>query len=166
MSEMLENQTMGWDDSISNDGKEFVLLNEGDYVFTVVDFQRGSFSGSAKLPACNKAILTLEMETAEGPVRMNENLLLLRSMEWKMSAFFRAIGQKKHGEELKPNWNKVLGAQGVCHIKPRKYVGNDGNEKTTNSIDYYIDYMPEKIREVMQKQAQPVIDQMEEDIPF
>ena len=93
MSEMLENQTMGWDDSISNDGKEFVLLNEGDYVFTVVDFKRGWQDKSEKIPnGCNKAILTLEMETAEGPIRMTENLLLLRSMEWKMSAFFRCIG--------------------------------------------------------------------------
>ncbi len=164
MSEYVETQSevMDWDSEISVDGKEFILLPEGDYVFTVVDFQRGYFNGSAKVPACPKAILTLELETKEGAVRMTENLLLIRSMEWKQSAFFRSIGQKKHGETLKPNWNKVLNSQGMVHVKPREYIGNDGQQKKTNSVDYFIDYNPEMIRNILQRK----VDEIEEEIPF
>lgn len=43
------NEAMGWDDSIENEGQEFVLLDEGDYQFTVEKMERGQFNGSAKL---------------------------------------------------------------------------------------------------------------------
>ena len=48
-----------WDDEIQNDGQEFITLPEGDYVFEVVEFERGRFAGSEKVPACNKANLVL-----------------------------------------------------------------------------------------------------------
>ena len=50
---------IGWGDQIVADGGEFLLLDEGDYDFTVTAFERGRFPGSAKIPACNKAVLTL-----------------------------------------------------------------------------------------------------------
>ena len=54
------NGCMEWDDVIENDGQEFVLLPEGDYQFEVVDFERGRFPGGPKIPACNKATVTLQ----------------------------------------------------------------------------------------------------------
>lgn len=53
------NAGMDWDDAIENDGQEFIILPEGDYNFTVTDFERGRFPGSAKMSACNKATLSL-----------------------------------------------------------------------------------------------------------
>ena len=50
---------MGWDDVLENDGQEFIVLPEGDYTYTVTNFERGHFPGGAKIPACNKATLTL-----------------------------------------------------------------------------------------------------------
>ena len=35
MSDVNNNEAMGWDDSIENEGQEFILLDEGDYEFTV-----------------------------------------------------------------------------------------------------------------------------------
>lgn len=58
-----ENMILDWNDSIENDGQEFIVLPEGDYNFTVTDFERGRFPGSAKIPACNKASLTLRVDT-------------------------------------------------------------------------------------------------------
>lgn len=57
----LDNNIMNWDDTIENDGQEFVVLPEGDYTFTVTNFERGRFPGSAKIPPCNKATLTIGM---------------------------------------------------------------------------------------------------------
>ena len=36
----LDNNIMNWDDTIENDGQEFVVLPEGDYTFTVTNFER------------------------------------------------------------------------------------------------------------------------------
>lgn len=134
---------LGWNDTIENDGSEFVLLKEGDYNFKVAEFERGRFPGSAKLPPCNKAALTLQVDTAEGTAYVKTDLILYRTLEWRLSAFFRCIGQKKHGERLIMDWNKVPGAVGRAHFKPRTYTDNYGNEKQTNDVDRFIDYNPE-----------------------
>ena len=69
-------------------------------------------------------------------------MLLCRRHEWKLAGFFRSIGQKKHGERLVMNWNKVVGAQGRARFKPRNYINRDGEERQTNDLDRFYDYDP------------------------
>lgn len=69
-------------------------------------------------------------------------MLLYRSVEWRISSFFRCIGQKKHGEKLTMNWNQVIGSKGRAHITQRKYTNQYGEEKTINDIGRFIDYDP------------------------
>ena len=64
------NGCFDWDDEIQNDGQEFITLPEGDYVFEVVDFERGRYPASAKIPPCNKASLTLQVKTPDGIARI------------------------------------------------------------------------------------------------
>lgn len=120
-----------WEDTIQEDAKEFILLPEGDYQFTVTGFERGRHTPNpqnpGKLPACNKAIITIKVETDEGDAVMTHNLFLHSSTEGMLSAFFGAIGQKKHGEPLKMNWNTVMGAKGVCKVSHREYDGKKYN---------------------------------------
>lgn len=130
---------MDWDDAIENDGQEFIILPEGDYNFTVTDFERGRFPGGPKVPACNKAALTLQVKTKDGIAMVRTDLLLYRTLEWRISAFFRCIGQKKHGERLVMNWNKVVGSKGRAHFKPRTYT-KDGEERQANDVDRFYDY--------------------------
>jgi hypothetical protein len=61
MSEVnnFQNMILDWSDTIENDGQEFVLLPEGDYNFVVTGFERGRFPGGAKVPACNKASISV-----------------------------------------------------------------------------------------------------------
>lgn len=129
---------IGWDDTISMDGEQFITLEEGDYDFTVTGFERGRFPGSAKIPACNKAVLTLTVNTAEGTANVKYDLILWSSLEWKISAFFRAIGQKKNGEAFVPRWNQVVGSKGRARFKPRKYT-KDGEERTVNDVASFYD---------------------------
>ncbi len=131
---------LDWNDAIENDGQEFVILPEGDYNFTVTGFERGRFPGGQKIPACNKAALTLQVNTDEGVAVIRTDLLLYRSMEWKLSAFFRCIGQKKQGERLVMDWNRVIGSEGRARFKPRSYVGNDGKEHQANDVDRFYDW--------------------------
>ena len=147
---------LDWDSAIEDDGQGFVLLDEGDYDFTVTGFERGRHNGSAKIPACNKAIVTLSIDTPNGVAEIKENLILYKTMEWKISAFFRSLGMKKHGERLVMDWDKVLGAAGRAHIVQRDFIGQDGSNKKANNVGYFIDWMP----------ADKRADLIEEDIPF
>lgn len=122
-----------WDDIIIKDAADFILLPEGDYNFTVESFERGRHQGSDKLPACNKAILTLRIDSAEGTVKITHNLFLHSKTEGLLSAFFSCIGQKKKGEPLKMNWMQVPGASGRCRIGIHTYT-KDGEERKNNDI--------------------------------
>lgn len=135
---------LNWDDEITNDSGSFVLLEEGDYDFTVTAFERGRFPGSAKIPACNKAILTLSVDTPAGTANVKYDLILYSTLEWKLSEFFRAIGQKKHGEPLRPRWNQVVGSRGRGHFKPRTYTKKDGGEGKANDVTKFYDFDEER----------------------
>ena len=137
------NMIMDWNDSIESDGTEYILLPEGDYNFEVINFERGRFPGSAKIPACNKASIVVQVSTKDGVATVKFDLLLYRTLEWRISGFFRSIGQKKHGEKLTMDWNRVVGSKGRAHFKQRTYVNNQGEEKSINDIAYFIDYKEE-----------------------
>ena len=159
------NDSFEWDATIENDGQEYVILPEGDYVYTVMSVERGWQNSTAKIPkGCNKAILTLEVQTKDGPARVTTNLLLLHSMEWKLSAFFRSVGLKKHGEKLVMNWAAVTGRRGMAHIKPRNYTTQDGQQRQANDLDRWLDYDPAKMD--TKPDMKPVYDGMDDDIPF
>ncbi len=132
---------MDWDDTIEKDGKEFLILPEGDYTFTVTGFERGRFPGSAKIPPCNKASLTIRIDSDEGIAHARVDLILYRTLEWKIASFFRCIGQKKHGEKVVMDWSKVIGARGKAHIRPRTYI-KDGAEHQVNEVDHFLEYDP------------------------
>ncbi|MDY0338754.1 MAG: hypothetical protein RBQ78_03160, partial [Acholeplasmataceae bacterium] len=85
---MIENNKdllIDWDDSIETDGQEFILLPDGEYNYRVTNFERGRFPGGPKVPPCNKAILTLQVETPEGIAVVKFDLLLYRTLEWRIS---------------------------------------------------------------------------------
>ncbi len=120
------NGLLDWDSQIEKEN-EFTLLPEGEYPFRVVKFERSSFSGSDKMPSCKMAVLTLEVGDSNQSAIVTERLYLHTKAEWKLSQFFLAIGQKKHGEPLVPNWNAVQGASGRCKVAVRTYNGKDYN---------------------------------------
>lgn len=155
---------MDWNDSIETDGQEFILLPEGDYNFRVTNFERGRFPGGQKIPACNKATITIQIDSEEGIASIRFDLLLYRSVEWKLSSFFRCIGQKKHGEKLTMDWNKVIGSIGRCHVKQRTYTNNYGDEKVINDVDKFYDYNPEYFKNDTSKVQLTEID--DDDLPF
>ena len=129
----------------------------GTYTFTVTGFERGRYPGSAKIPACNKASLTLTIDLPRGQTAScKEDLILYRTLEWKLAAFFRAIGQKKSGERVVMDWSKVLGSRGRAHFKPRTYTSN-GSEHTTNSVDRYYDFDPQAMQQDWVRDAEQAV---------
>ena len=125
---MAEEREFGWDDEIENDS-EFQILPGGDYNFTVTGFERGRHQGSAKLPPCNKAIITLNVADGKGNQgTIKHNLFLHTKTEGMLCAFFTAIGQRKHGEKCRMNWSAVVGATGRCKIGIHEYTSTKTGE--------------------------------------
>lgn len=145
---------ISWNDQIAAEGGKFIILDDGDYDFTVTAFERGRFPGSTKIPACNKAVLTLTVQTPEGEANVKYDLILWSSLEWKISEFFRAIGQKKPGEAFVPRWGEVIGSRGRAHFKPRKYM-NNGEERQTNDVSKFYDYEPQQAQPFYTMASQP-----------
>ena len=86
------------------------------------------------------AILTLRVSDGSAYTSIIERLILHTKMEWKLSQFFCSIGQKKHGEPLRMNWNKVLGAKGRCKVYVDTYTTDRGEERKTNKISKFYDF--------------------------
>ena len=135
-----EVKVFDWDDEIVNDGNEtaFVTLEPGDYDFEVVKFERGTFTPKAggKTPACNQAIVTLKISTDKGDCFIQDKFPMASTMEWKISAFFRSIGMKKHGEALKMDWNGSIGESGRATITKTK---GEKQDVFFNNIKTYLD---------------------------
>lgn len=136
-----------WEDTIQKDSTGFTLLPAGDYDFTVAKFERGRHTGSTKLPACNKAILTLTIHCPQnGDVSYEHNLFLHTKTEGLLSNFFAGIGQKRKGEPLRMNWNAVMGAKGKLKLKINTYQKKDGSgEGQSNEISTF--YSHEELAE-------------------
>lgn len=129
---------LGWDDDFEAQESSFVLLPEGDYAFEITKLEKARHSGSEKVPPCNKAIVTFCVHAQQGDTYITENYLLI-DLDWarrKMTEFFSAIGfAEKGGQRVRMHWgNDLIGRRGVCHVAPRKYKNNDGDERETNDL--------------------------------
>ncbi len=127
---------LGWDDEIKEEGNGFTLLPEGDYIFMIKKFDKARYDGGEKIPACPKAIVTFSISTNDGKcVDLQENFLLHKKMEWKLSEFFASIGMKKKDEPVRMLWSQeLIGKQGVCKVIVHNYK-KDGEDRQTNRID-------------------------------
>lgn len=140
MNQQVERE-LNWDDEIEKEGGEFIVLQEGDYPFTVTKFERARFAGSEKMPACHQAKLELTIHSPDqGDVIIYHNLFLHTKTERLLSIFFAGIGQKKKGEKLKMNWNTVVGSKGRLKLEIHRFVGKDGQERTNNQVKTFYPY--------------------------
>lgn len=131
---------LDWNAEISKES-EFELLPAGTYDFTVEDMQRGEFPGSAKMSRCYKADLKIRVsDPATGKSgRVFDTLYLNSKAEWRLSQFFTSIGQKKHGETLRMNWNKVIGSTGKLKLSINKYTNSKtGEDRENNRVSEYL----------------------------
>ena len=130
---------LGWEDEIENEGSPRVVLEPGEYPFTVQSFERARFAGSEKVPPCPQAIVHLQINAPEGPVPMNVNLFLHTRFEWKLCQFFTSLGLRQHGEKLRMNWAAVAGRSGCCKITKRTYKDRNDVDREANDVDEFLD---------------------------
>lgn len=130
------NMELDWNSTIEKES-EFELLPEGTYDFTVESMERGRFAGSEKMSACPQANLTLIVHDGDLQGKIFDTLYLHSKAEWRLSQFFTAIGQKKKGEPLQPNWNLVPGSTGKLELTINEYEKN-GEKRKNNRVSRYI----------------------------
>lgn len=149
---------LGWDDEIEKDSPASILLEPGDYNFTVAKFERARFQGSEKMPACNQAKIELKVHSPEhGEVTVFHNLFLHTKTEGFLSNFFTGIGQKQPGEKLRMNWNTVVGSKGRCKLEHNKFM-SQGEERVNNQVETfypYDDYLKHSGGQQQNQQAPP-----------
>lgn len=130
MAEYMNNMpdaALDWDSEVTNEQREFVLLPAGDYLFTVQSFERARYEGSAKLPPCSMAKLTINIHGGDkGETTVTHRLYLHTKTQGLLGAFFESIGQCKRGETFRPRWNEIVGAQGICRLGMREYTKQSG----------------------------------------
>lgn len=136
-----ENKFLSWDAEIEQDSPDFILLPEGDYSFMVQDVEKTIYSGNSEKigNGCPMAVLKIVVRSPKGNASIVDRLYLNEDMIWKLSSFFRSIGMKKHGEKFKMDFEATIGKEGLCHVKQEKFVNSNGEEKTTNKIEKYLD---------------------------
>ena len=126
---------LGWEDSISQQETEFVLLPDGDYDFEVVNFERSTYNGGAKLPPCKKAIISLRIKNPNGEnVSVKDNFFLHSKCMNSLVDFFKSIGQVEDASgQIRMNWNAVIGSSGRCTVGTKTY-----NDKKYNEVKKYL----------------------------
>lgn len=127
--------SFGWNDVIKEESS-FVLLPEGDYRFTIKNFEKARYTGGEKIPACPKAIVTFEVAAPDGrSAELSENFLLHKKMEWKLSEFFASVGLKNKDEPVRMLWTpELIGRSGVCKLIVHSYK-KDGEDRQINRIE-------------------------------
>lgn len=141
MSEERNNVMMelDWDSEIEYIESQYTLLPDGKYPFTVKNFDRQRWDGSAKIPACKMAVLHMSVDGGSlGIANVDERMYLHSSMMWKLSEFFTSIGMLQEGGRVKMDWNAVPGATGVVEIEVNKYKDKNGNDKTNNKVKKFL----------------------------
>ena len=104
----------------------------------------------------------------KGTTTVTERLYLLKSMQWKLTEFFRCLGQQVvTGQPFQPNWN-IVGKTGIAELSVHQYTNRNGEERTNNQVKRFKapedGTTPQNVAQqqpVQQAQPQPVQQQLQ-----
>jgi len=140
---MNDDGQLGWDDEIQNDSI-YTVFPTGVYEFEIVAKKVGLHEPKpdGKLPPCKKVELTVRVYNSDGEYTdIRHTLFMHKRLEGLLCAFFIAIGQRKHGEALKPRWEEVVGSRGRCKVVIREYSDPTDKDKKrqANDVKVFLD---------------------------
>lgn len=131
-------EVLDWGSTIEADPKDFELMPDGDYKFTVTMYEKNRSKGSDKVPPSPMAVVHLRFDLQDGTQREIKHYIVLnRKCEGMISSFFLATGQKKHDEPMHIDFDGAVGRSGWCKITHR--AGQDG-KTMFNSISKFYAY--------------------------
>ena len=122
-------------DAIEDSVQEPVILEEGDYSFTVIGVDHGRYPGGKGIPPCNRMTLTLQVETEKGIAVIQTAFFLYRPLVFRILSFYQCVSFiKPDRKAVVIGSDTVLGCRGRAHFKPRVYEDHDGNENVIERI--------------------------------
>lgn len=138
-----ESIPLEWDSEVDTDTTPFGLFPAGtevDYEVTALEKTRSS---NGKFPQAQITLRCTALD-GKGQTQVNDRLTLNTASAWKLGEFFRSIGQRKHGESIKPDWNAVVGATGRATLGTHSWADKQtGEQRTANDVKRYL-YPPEQ----------------------
>lgn len=138
MTDINDDKALGWDSPVEEDGNSFTTLPDNtECVFKVERLEKVRTADGKKPMAKLELICTGTKD--EGTTYVRENLVLSTKAAWKLGEFFRAIGQRKHGQSVVPKWDRVVGASGRCVVTVEEWTGRDGDKRKSNKVKRYLD---------------------------
>lgn len=138
MTDINDDKALGWDSPVDEDGNSFTTLPDNtECVFKVERLEKVRTADGKKPMAKLELICTGTKD--EGTTYVRENLVLSTKAAWKLGEFFRAIGQRKHGQSVVPKWDRVVGASGRCVVTVEEWTGRDGDKRKSNKVKRYLD---------------------------
>lgn len=160
MNENAKNMSFDWDDEVEE--SSFELVPDGDYHFTVTNFERAWWEpynpAESKIQACNQANIELSIGwiNSEGTPKTNKiqhRLKLTRSLQFMIYQFFESIGLRKKGDgTTKMPWDEIIGKTGICQ------VGHHTDTKGIEYNDIVKCYTPENAPTVTKNTLEPTFN--------
>ena len=133
MTEHEENTILGWDSEIENEGNDFVIFpDDTECECEVIAFDKGAAASGAPM-----AKLKILCVAEAGRTTVEDNIALQRNCEWKLCEFFTAIGQRRHGQRIVPDWTKVMGARFRARLSKEPWRNNP--DRFSNKIKKYLE---------------------------
>lgn len=141
-------RAMELDERISYDGGgSFNAIPDGIWPATVKAVAIENYNGSKNIPACRNAKVTLRVGYGVDMTDATDNIYLYYNdngnPNWRIAAFYRAIGYKKHGEEVQMNWSEgfLVGKTLWVKTTQREFTFTQGPRKGETGISIDIDYI-------------------------
>lgn len=114
--------------------QEYVLLEPGEYEFTVDSVDYGDYNGGSKIPACGMVIVNMHVDTDKGRAFLNNRFYICKEGAGLIAAFMKSIGDLKDGQKtFTPDWDHIEGKTGIVKTSQREYNGN-----MYNNVDRFI----------------------------
>jgi len=168
-----ERIAMEFDTWVDDAERESAPLPDGNYNFTVVDFEKSKVKEGKKNAGANMAVYDLSVSSGGETTRLKYFIPLVTSMRWKAVQFFKGIGMIPANTPDDANvqfpWNSAVGRTGVCHVVPSRWIGRYGNECVGNSVESIVidpSTPPSYLRQYQPKPRYQMPWDVDGDIPF
>lgn len=132
-----DEEELDWNPLIKwEDVPEYIVLNPGNYKFTVNGFKRGHYDGneSSGKKGCKTMEVTISIENEKGMATVRNTFYIKKTALGFIRDFFMCIGLMKKGEDFTPDWDKAVGCNGMAKIS--NVTGKNG--KLYNNVDRWI----------------------------
>ena len=143
-----------WDSPADVDDTGNAVLKNGKYRFVVKSktnaISKGDVTAGAKQASLVLMVYDINDENYENRIGTAYDRLTLHDSTWGMvCAFFRAIGERKHGESIIPKWDEVAGASGKAVLFQDEYNG-----KISMKVKHYL--FPDEVPAEPTEPTEPV----------